>query len=488
MARPTKIGKEHWATYPRTADCRSQDGSCENHSTGRPLRPKTGRSLAERCPEVAARLDAESTGWGPEAVSSRSSTALAVWRCPSERHTFCATPFDVMKAHDFGRSGCGICSGKVVSHETSLAATAPWLADQWHDDANQLTAKEVSPNSNTIYWWKCPAAPDHIWGASPNNRYGKGSGCPFCSPSGQRASSTNNVTLVPALMRMWDPQRNNQEGLYPQDLSIGSKREAWWKCPKGLHDSERRPVWKQSQRPRCRKCAGHEVSHTNSLMAHAPQLASELDVVATGRTADEVSYGENGPVHWRCAEFPDTHRWTASPLNRITGGNGCPDCMTPGMSAQEVRLAFELAEMMSFDPKRHRVAIPGKYVNVDMVVPRLQLLMEFDGSYWHRNTQERDSVKTQMLRAQGWTVVRIREHPLDLLDPTFDVVVPKLAPPQRVALVVLGHLSQIADSEGRPLVEPSVPAQYELLGSPIAAEEAERYLRSRRARAALPKS
>ena len=49
----------------------------------------------------------------------------------------------------------------------------------------------------------------------------------------------------------------------------------------------------------------------------------------------------------------------------------------------------------------------------DIVIDDLNLIIEFDGVYWHRNKIERDREKTILLETAGWTVIRVRELPLE---------------------------------------------------------------------------
>src|SRR5699024_2912817 len=44
-----------------------------------------------------------------------------------------------------------------------------------------------------------------------------------------------------------------------------------------------------------------------------------------------------------------------------------------------------------------------------------QLLIEYDGAYWHQGKAELDAIKTHALLQEGHRVVRLREHPLDPL-------------------------------------------------------------------------
>lgn len=45
------------------------------------------------------------------------------------------------------------------------------------------------------------------------------------------------ISKVPALMRKWDVNRNEEEGSFPEEITAGSKTKLWWKCSKGLDHS-----------------------------------------------------------------------------------------------------------------------------------------------------------------------------------------------------------------------------------------------------------
>jgi hypothetical protein len=77
------------------------------------------------------------------------------------------------------------------------------------------------------------------------------------------------------------------------------------------------------------------------------------------------------------------------------------------------------------------------------------VVIEFDGSYWHRGLQTRDEEKARLLRAAGWRVVRVREEPLKATSP-LDVIVPQ-QPVKRTADAVMRRLLQIGVP---PLVSP----------------------------------
>ena len=475
------------ATPSKPGSCTAQDGSCELHRLRRPLRVAAGASLAERAPEVAAWLDVELSGFSAAQISVGSSTVLGVWRC-DKGHTWCAPPNTLTNATH--PSECGICAGKVVIPSTSLAAAAPWLVKQWDVEANDgMTAWRVAPNDNRLYSWICPVAPDHRWKASPNNRYskGKGSRCPMCS--GQKASSTNNLTLSPdlSLRREWDFERNAP--LTPVDVTIGSKRKVWWACPRA--DDHR---WEASvgHRRGCPCCAGHQLSSTNRLSVLRPDLATELDETRSEIAAHDLSVGSNKRVWWNCLANtrPKHEPWRATVLNRTGGfkgrGTSCPDCQLVGTSEQELRLKAELSIVLHIKRDHDRVpTAAGRRVKVDMVAVDeargLRLVLEFDGAYWHgkKASRKRDTVKACRLRDAGWTVVRVREDPLDKLDPRFDVVVPFQADPDSAAKVVLSHLADLG------IISPAEAAAYQPVDGPLASDLAKQWIRDRQGEKAL---
>jgi len=122
---------------------------------------------------------------------------------------------------------------------------------------------------------------------------------------------------------------------------------------------------------------------------------------------------------------------------------GCPHCnRLQGRSLQEVRLAFELRYHFDFDVDDRNVSNPdGRDFEVDIFIRSLNLVIEFDGRYWHRNKQDSDRAKAQALRALGYRVIRVREEPLKMFHRD-DLVVPYLEKPHRLARMTLEHFQE----------------------------------------------
>jgi len=139
----------------------------------------------------------------------------------------------------------------------SLINLYPKIADEWHPTKNgDLKPENFTRSSNKKVWWKCPKEEDHDWEATVSNR-SKGSGCPFCS--GRRASKDNNLAVLsPDLSKEWHPTKNGD--LKPEDVTVGSHKKVWWKCPKGEDHDWEAPVSNRSKGSGCPFCAGQRAT------------------------------------------------------------------------------------------------------------------------------------------------------------------------------------------------------------------------------------
>ena len=49
---------------------------------------------------------------------------------------------------------------------------------------------------------------------------------------------------------------------------------------------------------------------------------------------------------------------------------------------------------------------------IDIYIPKLNLCIEFDGAYWHKDRRDIDKIKSEMLLEEGFELIRVREEPL----------------------------------------------------------------------------
>jgi len=304
-------------------------------------------------------------------------------------------------------SGCPFCSNHKLSKTNSLLNVYPKIAKQWHPTKNgELTASDVISGSNKKIWWKCDKGDDHEWITFLGNRV-KGKSCPFCS--GRYPDSKNNLeTTRPEVAKFWHPTKNGE--LKPTDISKESSKKVWWKCDKG-DDHE----WFTSPNgiTGCPFCTGRKVSKTNCLSNTHPEIAKQLHPTKNGHyTANKIYAGGTKNWWWKC-DKGDDHVWKANLDNRIRQNQGCPYCTLTPQSKQELIITFELKKLFKkINPKGFKTKLDGRLRAIDIFIPKLNLCIEFDGSYWHKDKRDVDKIKSEMLFDKGFKLIRVREEPL----------------------------------------------------------------------------
>jgi len=304
-----------------------------------------------------------------------------------------------------GGKGCPICDGKKVVKSTSLATLNPKLAKEWHPTKNgKLTPNDVGVNSGKKVWWKCPKGEDHVWKSSIRNRT-IGLSCPVCS--NQKVVKSNSLeTLNPKLAKEWHPTKNGK--LTPNDVGVGSGKVVWWKCPKGEDHVWRGSIIKRNNGRGCPICIGRKVVKSNSLATLNKELAKEWHPTKNGKlTPFDVRPGSQKKVWWKCPKRPD-HVWQASVAER-NKGTGCPTCKD-STSIPELRIYSELKNI--FQSTQHRSIVKG--YEVDIYIPEIQVGIEYDGAYWHKDKVRIDRKKNAALKSQ-MLLIRVREKGLPKL-------------------------------------------------------------------------
>jgi len=345
------------------------------------------------------------------------------WKCPKgpDHEWQC----NIYHRTGLTKSGCPYCAGKKVSITNSLTTVFPDIAIEWHPTKNgNLTPDQIVVGSNKRYWWKCIKGPDHEWKTTVASRTGKSKrSCPCCAF--QKVSVTNSLAMLfPKIAAEWHPTKNGD--LAPEQVISGSNKRYWWKCNKGPDHEWKTAVGNRTlHKSNCPCCAGKKVSVTNSLQALLPEISTEWHPTKNGDLIPEQVVTRSGKkVWWKCNKGPD-HEWKAVVASR-TGGikSGCPFCDIKPRSKQEIYLAFELLKFIDFDineQKIKNIKINRQYPSVDIILRKYNIIIEFDGSYWHKDKDDDDLAKTRELINAGWDVIRVREKPLKKITPN-DIV------------------------------------------------------------------
>ena len=153
-----------------------------------------------------------------------------------------------------------------------------------------------------------------------------------------------------------------------------------------------------------------KVSKDNNLSVRFPEIAKEWHPTLNGNSKPEgVLPGSGQKVWWKCPKGDD-HDYDATIHNRTYNGSGCPKC-TNQTSEPELRILTEL--QFIFDGVIHRHKIEGH--EVDIYLPEINLAIEYDGSYFHRDKEDRDRKNNCFFKSKNIQLMRVRHFPLKKL-------------------------------------------------------------------------
>ena len=204
-----------------------------------------------------------------------------------------------------------------LQKRVSLAQYAPLVAAQWHWPKNcGWGPEDFSYGSGINVWWKCDAAPDHIWRQRICIRASTGRGCPFCV--GQLVTKSNSLkTTNPKLARSWHPTKNTAT---PSQVTENSNYLAWWICSK-----DKRHEWQQTinyrtfYRSGCPHCYNERMEGLRDF----PEFLKYFDH-SKNKDIDPMKLQKGRTVWWRCNKAED-HRWQMAFWIRHVK-EACPFC------------------------------------------------------------------------------------------------------------------------------------------------------------------
>jgi len=341
----------------------------------------------------------------PEGFTPGSSKIKIWWKCPKgDDHEWEATIKDRTRG-----GGCPCCSGQKVCKDNNLFVKFPEIAKQWHPTLNGDSKPEgFTPGSSKIkIWWKCPKGDDHEWDARIRDRT-SGDGCPYCS--GNKVGKDNNLLfLFPEIAKQWHPTLNGDSK--PEDFTPGSGKKPWWKCPKGDDHEWEATIDDRTSGKGCPCCSGQKVCKDNNLFVKFPEIAKQWHPTLNGDSKPEdVTAGSSKKVSWKCPKGDD-HEWEAT-INDRTSGHGCPKC-TNQTSAPEIRILTELRFIFDDDKVISRYKVEGR--EVDIYLPEINLAIEYDGYYFHKDKEDSDREKNCFFESKNIPLMRVRHSPLKKL-------------------------------------------------------------------------
>lgn len=295
-------------------------------------------------------------------------------------------------------------------------AWMPELVAAWRDPrpytglrVEDLCGGVLGKNMGRTYVLRCPG--DHKIDTVVRSFVTRG--CPWCRGKEARQRPRDSIrTADPELAAIWHPTKNGD--LTAENTPINYRKPLWWKSvqccgTEWQEDITERTLGRRPQAGRGRYYCPECECVWGSLAWNDPELAAEWHPDNELTAWHVKPFSNGGPVKWRCSVDP-SHEWEATVVER-SSGRLCPHCSTAGTS--QIEKAF-LAAAQAIDPAADAAKVDRW--KVDVLVPSVGLIIEYDGEYWHGGTfggkRDTDVRKTRALIGRGYHVARIRENDL----------------------------------------------------------------------------
>lgn len=319
--------------------------------------------LAVACPEAAAMLSEKDKDFAFEVTAG--SKRKLVFVCPNCGQEFEATIQNVVRSVNHNLTGCPVCAGKkIVPGVNDLASKYPEIAAMW-SGKNKLSASEVAVKSNKKVFFKCRDCGKEFETKIEHVVYAVENGttgCPVCNGRKVVPGINDLASRYPKVAAMWS-NKNEKSAL---EVTAKTDKKAIFKCPD----------------------CGKEFK---------AQIGSVVDSVNNGFT-------------------------------------GCYDCNRRRINAISKPECFVVRFMLSFAGE-NGIANPfsdvrnilgeSSLLGLDFVDHIQKFCAEYNGKYPHADAAEKDRFKFEAAKKAGYTMIRVQEPGLEVLDPKYDIVMPE---------------------------------------------------------------
>lgn len=213
------------------------------------------------------------------------------------------------------------------------------------------------------------------------------------------------------LLSEFDKKRNIFNS---KEIPLSSHQRVWWSCSK-CKNSYITPVAHRFHRNQgCKKCYLENASTIyrkafikgkETLDQTHPSILNEWNYKKNKLKPKELTYGSGYKAFWICKK---KHEWQTSISNRINLESNCPECKITQTSRIEILFYTQLKFI--FGDVTWRKKIYNK--EIDIYLDKYDVGIEYDGSYFHKKSYNRDLIKTKFLQNKGIEVIRIRDSKL----------------------------------------------------------------------------
>ncbi|MCQ6274701.1 DUF559 domain-containing protein [Bacillus sp. V3B] len=143
-----------------------------------------------------------------------------------------------------------------------------------------------------------------------------------------------------------------------------------------------------------------------------PELIEEWPLEKNnGNTPYNVRTGSDKYIIWHCKECG--HNWETQAKNRAIHNTGCPKCHERyNVGFPELAIYFYFKKIFKDAQLNTPIKEIEKYKTVDLYIPSLKLVIEYDGAFAHKKNVNRDIEKSRLILKAGYSLIRVRDNGL----------------------------------------------------------------------------
>ena len=395
--------------------------------------------LASQYPEVATMWSSKNALSASE-VAAKSNKKVFL-KCRDCGHEFETNVIHAVRSVSGGTTGCPVCAGKkVIPGINDLTSQCPEAAAMW-SSKNKLSASEVTVKSNKKAFFKCRDCGQEFEAVIQNvsNAVDNGhTGCPICAGLKVVSSINDLASQCPEAAAMW----SSKNKLSASEVTARSSRKVFFKCRDCGQEFEatiaRVANAVDNGHTGCPICAGLKVvSSINDLASQCPEAAAMWSS-KNKLSASEVTVKSNKKAFFKCRDCGQEFEAAIQNVVRSVGNGftGCYDCKMRRKNAISKPECFVVRLMLAFAGE-NGIANPFSDVRnilgenslfgLDFVDHIQKLCGEYNGVAWHGDDEHvvRDRFKFEAAHKAGYTMIRIQEPGLEVLDPKYDIVMPE---------------------------------------------------------------
>ena len=351
----------------------------------------------------------------PQEVGWRDSKKLIKWVCP-EGHEFEQTVSEQKKYISTKYKGCPYCAGrKVAKGVNDLKSLFPDVYELWDFEKNTVDPSIITGRSyEKKCWFKCPKG--HSWEALTYgviaSRTHSSRGCPYCANQKVLKGYNDLESQNPELLKYWDYSEND---ILPSEVGATDQNHKYFfRCSEGHSFQSSVYIMLGSLKYKskgCPVCANKQVEiGVNDLLTTHP-FVRDIFPYDINPDVDPVLLvaGSDREINCYCANYECENTFKTSVYNWVNGFvKFCPDCRNCGKSVE----AHELAEAirgLGVDVEEE-VALWNDKRRVDILIPSHNLVIEYNGLYWHNanirgKNYHLDRLKS--IKSKGYDVVYV---------------------------------------------------------------------------------